>query len=41
MRLTDRGGLEVTPIVVNGVMYLPAADESWRLTRHRQRNLAL
>src|SRR5271170_7502424 len=24
--LADRGGLEVTPIVVNGVMYLPATD---------------
>ncbi len=27
MRLNDRGGLEVTPIAVNGVMYLPAANK--------------
>jgi quinoprotein glucose dehydrogenase len=26
MRLNDRGGLEVTPIAVNGVMYLPAGN---------------
>ena len=27
MRLNDRGGLEVTPIAVNGVMYLPAGNK--------------
>ena len=27
MRLNDRGGLEVTPIAVNGVMYFPAGNK--------------
>jgi quinoprotein glucose dehydrogenase len=27
MKLNERGGLEVTPIAVNGVMYLPAANK--------------
>jgi quinoprotein glucose dehydrogenase len=27
IRLNDRGGLEVTPIAVNGVMYLPAGNK--------------
>ena len=31
MPLSDRGGLEVTPIVVNGVMYLPGAGHVFAL----------